>query len=94
MEIKKALKDNGFAVSKSDDGWSIQQYTPAGEDWWIYLGDLKDFEEFVRSFDPEDEFNNLWQAKQNGFRGVPGPAELWQDQLWKQETLNNVLEDL
>ena len=95
MNVKKALEKYGFTVEQEDGGdWAIQQYTPAGEDWGIYLGSLDDFKTFVDNFDPEKEFNTLWQAKQNGLRGVPDPAELWQDQLWKKETLNKVLEDL
>lgn len=30
----------------------------------------------------------------NGVAGVPGVAELWQDQLWKQETLNKIVGEL
>ena len=94
MSIKKVLEDNGFTV-KNDDGncWTIQQYTPAGEDWELSFYDLKDIIEYAENYDPEDDFT-MWIEARKRDKTVPGPAELWQDQLWKQETLNKVLEEL
>ena len=94
MRSKKALQEHGFTVKKEGDGYFISRYTPAGEDWGFYLCKLTELESYIDCFDPEEEFNILWRAKQGGFQGVPEPAELWQDQLWKQRTLNRVKEDL
>ena len=87
QNIKKILENNGFKVEKETSGFAISQYTPAGEDWSVYVSKLKDIKEYANNFDPEEEFSMWVEAKNHGFKGVPGIAELWQDQLWKQEIL-------
>ena len=94
MNIRRALEKNGFTVEKQSDGWDISQFTPAGEDWHIFLDKLVDFESYVEGFDAEEEFCNWVEARRAGVAGVPSPSELWKDQEWKVETLNKVLEDI
>lgn len=95
MNIKKVLEKNGFTVKYYANGkyWDISQYTPAGEDWHYEVENLEDMKQIAENYDPEDDFNMWIEARQRD-KTVPPPAELWQDQLWKQETLNKVLEDL
>lgn len=89
-KILKSLKENGFYVSKDCGQLFISQYTPAGEDWGFYLEKLEDIYSYAEYFDPEYEFEMWVEAKRNGFRGVPSYFELWEDQLWKKETLKNI----
>ena len=92
--IKTILTENGFEVTKEDDGYAIHQYTPEGEDWWLYFDKLTDIVEYAEYFSPDDEFEMWVEAKHNGVRGVPGISELWQDQLWKQGILNKVAKEI
>lgn len=92
-KIKNVLEDKGFAVTKDGDTWFISRYTPAGEDWVLYFDELEDIIDYTEDYDPEDDFN-MWIEARQWDKTVPGPAELWQDQLWKQKTLNKVLEEL
>lgn len=92
--MRKLLENNGFTVNKTKDGYELQQYTPAGEDWWIFIQKLKDIKEYAENFDPEEEFKIWFEAGQNGVAGVPGVAELWKDQLWKQETLSLIADQI
>ena len=87
----KRLEKMGFDVEKDDQGYNLQQYTPAGEDWNLYFNKLQDIKEYAENYDPEDNFNMWIEAKQNGIRGVPNPAELWEDQLWKQNLLKELI---
>lgn len=89
-KIQKLLEKNGFEVEKTPDGWEIAQYTPAGEDWRLYFDKLVDIVPYADNFDEEEEFNMWVEAKRAGVSGVPSHAELWQDQLWKKNTLNDV----
>lgn len=94
MNVRKVLEKHGFKVEKvGKHEWDISQYTPAGEDWHITLAALKDLEEFCNTFDPEDNFA-MWMEARHKVAGVPKPYELWKDQLWKENVLNEVLEDL
>lgn len=92
--MRKFLENNGFTITKTKDGYELQQYTPAGEDWWLYVQKLKDLKEYAENFDPEEEFEMWIEAKRNGVAGVPGVSELWQDQLWKQEKLNLIASNI
>lgn len=88
--IKTILMENGFEVTKESDGYAIHQYTPEGEDWWLYFDKLGDIVSYAENFDPEEEFEMWVEAKHNGVSGVPAIPELWQDQLWKRDILNKV----
>ena len=96
MNIKKALEDNGFTVKYHKNGnyWEFSQYTPACEDWSLTFYPLSDVKIYAESYDPSDDFKELFEAGQHGFGGVPDVPELWKDQLWKQSILNDVLEEL
>lgn len=87
----KRLEKMGFDVEKDDQGYNLQQYTPAGEDWNLSFNNLQDIKDYAENYDPEDDFNIWIEAKQNGVVGVPGVAELWQDQLWKQNLLSQLI---
>ncbi len=65
-DYKKKLEKFGFNVRKTSDGYEIQQYTPAGEDWNLYAKTIKDFEEVFRDFDEEEEFEMRVEAKTHG----------------------------
>ena len=92
--IKKILEKNGFDVTKSDEQYFIHQYTPEGEDWGFYIDNLVDIIDYAENFDVEDEFEMWVDAKRNGISGVPSISDLWQDQLWKQELLNKVADEI
>lgn len=92
--IHKVLEKHGFILTKEDNGWDISQYTPAGEDWHFFLGKLTELKDYVEGFDPEDEFAMWMEARHNGVAGVPKPYELWKDSLWKENVLNEVLEEI
>ena len=96
MNIKKVLENNGFTVKYYKDGnyWEVSQYTPAGEDWSLTFYPLSDIKIYAESYDPSDNFKELFEAGQHGLSGVPDVPELWKDQLWKQSILNDVLEEL
>lgn len=90
-KIKTLLEEKGFTVSQYEGCFEIQQYTPAGEDWLITLEWLSDIKDFADNFDPEEEFE-MW-VKAN-VSGKPRVSELWEDQLWKKELLDSIVEEL
>lgn len=87
---RQRLEKYGFNVQKVEDGYEIQQYTPAGEDWCLFFRKLEEIKTYAEYFDEGEEFSMWVQAKQDGVRGVPEYSELWQDQLWKKEILKSV----
>lgn len=89
-KIKTLLEENGFTVTNLEDGFELQQYTPAGEDWFINLDRLGDIKEFADEFDEEKEFEMWVKADVSG---KPSVSELWKDQLWKKELLNKIAEE-
>ena len=94
MNIRRTLEKYGFNVNKEGDGWDISQFTPAGEDWHIFLVHLTEIESYIEGFDPEEEFCNWVEARRSGMAGVPSPSELWKDQEWKQNLLNKIMEEV
>lgn len=96
--IRQILEKNGFNVMPGPDDYDIAQYTPAGEDWHITVWKLTDLVEFAETFDPEDEMGMWCEAKQHGSKhtrdSIPGYAELWKDQLWKQKILAKVAKQI
>lgn len=93
-KIQKILENNGFNVNVIDGGYEVSQYTDAGEDWCMTFTNLEDIVDYAENFDPEENFTMWIKAKQNGVRGVPSVPELWKDQLWKQELLNKVVNEI
>ena len=92
--IAEILEKNGFDVNVIDDGYEVSQYTDAGEDWRMTFTNLEDIVDYAENFDPDEEFTMWIGAKQNGVEGVPSVPELWKDQLWKQELLNKVADEI
>lgn len=90
----KILEKNGFDITKENNGYILQQYTPAGEDWTLYILDFDDLKNYAEDFDPEEEFTMWIEARRNGVEGIPAPSELWQDQLWKQKLLSKIAKRL
>lgn len=91
MITQKKLENKGFTVTETNGGYEIQQYTPAGEDWLIEVGELEEFREYAQNFSPEEEFEMWYEAGRNGVGGVPAIPELWKDQMWKKKTLRAFL---
>lgn len=90
-KIETLLEEKGFTVRKYEDEFELQQYTPAGEDWFIVLNKLEDIKDYAEDFDEEEEFE-FWVTAD--VRGKPSVSELWKDQLWKKELLNSIAEEL
>lgn len=93
-KIIKVLKKNGFNVGFGVNCIEIQQYTPAGEDWWLSFLSVEDIKSYCENYNPEEDFNMWVEAKQQGTTGIPSIPELWEDQLWKQKLLNKILEEV
>ena len=93
-KIKKILENKGFNITRELQMFELSMFTPAGEDWYICLNALEDIEDYANGFDPEEEFTKWINAKQQGFQGIPSVPELWKDQLWKQELLNKIVEEI
>lgn len=88
--IEQIFEYYDFNVYDTGDGFELSQYTPEGEDWYIYLNNLEDIVEYAEDFDAGEEFKVWFGAN----RGEPDVAELWEDQLWKQKLLNKVAEEV
>lgn len=91
---KEIIESHGFTVKKQKDGWDVHCYTPAGEDWWMFFRKLSKIKEYGYSYDPEEDFETLYEAGRHGFKGVPPPGELWKDQLWKQTILRQIATEI
>lgn len=53
--IIKKFEELGFTVDKDKQGYQVQQYTPAGQDWSLYFKDLQDIEDFAVNFNPYED---------------------------------------
>jgi len=88
-KLTSVLEDNGFNVEVEGDHIHLQQYTPAGEDWHLYIQHESDscsfvdnFRDYTEDFDVDEEFSNLY-----GMSGAPDAETLLEDQNWKKDTL-------
>ena len=101
-EVESFLEGYGFNVSVEEYsngmGLSLQQYTPAGEDWYVEIGScenvkdlLDEIERYYESFDVDEE-TDIWRESA-GKNGVPKTSELVKDQEWKDELLKKMSED-
>ena len=81
----------GFNVTHEEDCVILQQHTPEGEDWNLYFDKIEDIIEYSENYDPEEDFAMWIEARQRD-KSVPGPAELWEDQLWKQHILKEIVD--
>lgn len=91
--IKEILENKGFSVTDEGNNFFVSQYTPAGEDWGFYLDNLEDIKSYAENFDPDEEFS-FWMEARGRVRGVPSPHDLWEDQCWKQDLFNKILNEL
>lgn len=94
MITVKLLQDYGFYVHKTRDGYEIQRYTPAGEDWCLFFTKLNDIKKYSEDFDEEEEFTMWVKAKEQGVAGIPSILELWEDQLWKKNLLKEIVMEI
>ena len=90
--IIEMFEELGFTVDERQPGYEVQQYTPAGEDWNLSFTDLQNIKDYADDYDPSEDFVMWLEAKKSGVSGVPSPDELWKDQIWKKDILNNLLE--
>lgn len=92
--IRRILEKHGFTVEGNIGNWTIQQYTPEGEDWFMCFTYLKQITEYAENYSPEEDFDMWWKARKS-VAGVPqSPSDLWKDQLWKQEKLKAVADEI
>lgn len=88
--IEEIMEYNNFDINDTGGRFELSQYTPAGQDWFICLNNLEDIVDYAEDFDPEEEFK-IWVGAN---RGEPDIPTLWKDQLWKQELLNKIAEEV
>ena len=72
----------GWDVDRLNDSVLFRRYSPAGEDFFFYVGlenPIQEICEYAESFD-ENEHVEMWiQARKEGVSGVPMTIELVQD---------------
>lgn len=103
--IIEILEINGCyigEIQKQDDNYYIdlQQYTPAGEDWYITIwfdGTDENFvtqvEEYYNNFDVDEETEILIESR--GKNGIPSSIRIiLEDQEWKNNKLKELSKDL
>lgn len=91
--IEELLTDKGFCIEQTKAEYLLQRYTPEGEDWNLSFCELRDIVDYAEKFDPEEEFT-MWNNARGSVAGVPSIGALWQDQLWKQELLNEIADTI
>ena len=104
-KVIEILENNGFNIGKintQDDNYYIdlQQYTQAGEDWYVTIwfnGTDKDFvtqvEEYYNNFDVDEETEILIESR--GKNGVPSSIRtILEDQEWKDNKLKELSDNL
>lgn len=90
-KLKKIIEKSGFNIEKCSNGYNLSQYTPAGEDWNLFVEKLEDIKETSENFDINEEFRVLFNS---GLSGVPDVETLLNDQKWKQKTLEELAEKI
>lgn len=65
-QLKQFLQEQNIAVFETEDGWELEFYSPAGEDYLMYLNGT-DIEEILDSleeyeFDPEQHAHDWYGA--------------------------------
>ena len=78
----KVIEDLGWSVEKTDNGYFLENYSPAGGDMVIEEKTKEDIIQHCKNFDAEEEFN-IWYGANNGEPSCPG--DLWQDCLAQGE---------
>ena len=78
----KAIENVGWSVKKTEDGYCLENWSPAGGDMVIEAKDKEGIIRYCEYYDAEEEFNVWYNAR----RGEPIlPGDLWQDCLEKGE---------
>lgn len=85
--------DSPFDYDLVDDEIDLHCYTPAGEDWHIYVRNSRELKEYAKNYCPDDDFE-MWVEARHRVSGAPDIPTLWKDQLWKQETLKALAEKI
>lgn len=85
----------GWALSYDDNcGWELEKWSPAGEDFIVYLSGDEDpvgqMRQYADNFNEEEHVTDLLIAKRNGFGGVPSAQELVDDAKAIQEMLDEL----
>ena len=99
-KMVKLLNDNAVDVNELSESnghfAECEWQTPAGEDF-IFTINAESTKEFVKElstyaeeFDEEEHVEMLWEAKKNGFMGVPSLKELVQDADEIKQFLNDI----
>lgn len=91
---KKNIKDIeglGWYVKKTEDGYFLENYSPAGGDMVIEEPDKEGIIQFCENFDPEEEFK-VWYGANRGEPSSPG--DLWNDCLEQVEMYDKLKEAL
>lgn len=91
-----------WTVYEYEDGWELSKYSPAGEDFFVWLAwDLEDLEALTEEcascadgFDIEDHVRMWLEAKRNGVAGVPGVVDLVDDARAIKEMLDELAETI
>ena len=96
--LNRKAEELDWSWDEDEDGYvQLSKYSPAGEDFFIVVnaGNLVDeIRDYSDSFDTEEHVHGLLDAKENGFRGVPGLKELVEDADAIQEMLDELADAL
>ncbi len=90
-EVKRIMnifENHGFVVKYEEPGYSIQQHTPAGEDWGMCFDTDEDLIEYCKNYDANEDFK-IW-VENIGKNGVPSIDVLYEDAKWKQSIIDNI----
>lgn len=81
------IEDIGWNVDVGEDGYyTLQSWSPADGEMNIYAKSVEEIIDQCENYDVDEEFNIYWEAKHNGFRGVPStPTALYNDCVAKGE---------
>lgn len=95
---KLGWKIDNISFGDGEVGWDLQQYSPAGEDFYFSICHnndvataIKEITQYAEDGFDIDEHIEMWiEAKRNGVRDVPGTRELVND----AEEIKRMLEEL
>lgn len=76
----KAIENLGWSVEETDNGYCLENWSPAGGDMIIEERDKESIIEYCKNYDANEEFS-AWYGANNGEPTTPG--DLWQDCLEK-----------
>lgn len=89
-DIKK-IENLGWSIKKTEDGYCLENFSPAGGDMVIEEKTKEDIIQYCDNYDPQEEFDVWYGAK----RGEPtSPGELWNDCIEKGKMYDELKEVL